>query len=65
MTGGNAGIGYATARQLARQGAHVIVACRSKERGEAAVEVRIGVAGKEEAAGKMREGWWEAGRTYM
>ncbi len=38
ITGGNAGIGKATAAELARLGAEVILACRSRERGEAAAE---------------------------
>src|ERR1043165_8151977 len=38
VTGGNTGIGYITARELARKNAHVFVASRSKERGEGAVE---------------------------
>ena len=38
ITGGNTGIGYATAKALAMLGAHVIIACRSEER---AVRVRI------------------------
>ena len=37
VTGGNAGIGYAAAVQLARDGAEVVIAARSAERGEAAV----------------------------
>ncbi|KAL6761076.1 hypothetical protein V8C86DRAFT_968708 [Haematococcus lacustris] len=36
VTGGNAGIGFATAELLAARGAHVVMACRSKERGQAA-----------------------------
>jgi NAD(P)-dependent dehydrogenase (short-subunit alcohol dehydrogenase family) len=36
VTGGNAGIGKAIARELARMRARVILACRSAERGEAA-----------------------------
>lgn len=37
VTGANAGIGYETARALASKGARVIMACRSRERGEAAL----------------------------
>lgn len=36
ITGANSGIGYVTARELARMGAAVVMVCRSKERGEAA-----------------------------
>jgi NAD(P)-dependent dehydrogenase (short-subunit alcohol dehydrogenase family) len=38
ITGGNSGIGKAAASQLAKLGASVVVAARSKERGERAVE---------------------------
>ena len=38
VTGANSGIGLETVRELARQGAHTILACRSAERGERAVE---------------------------
>ncbi|WP_229839948.1 oxidoreductase [Streptomyces roseolilacinus] len=38
VTGANSGIGYVTARELARRGAHVVLACRSRERGTDAVE---------------------------
>ncbi|KAI1893390.1 hypothetical protein AGOR_G00123240 [Albula goreensis] len=37
ITGGNTGIGKTTALDLARRGARVILACRSKQRAEAAV----------------------------
>ncbi|KAF4105108.1 dehydrogenase/reductase (SDR family) member 13 like 1 isoform X4 [Onychostoma macrolepis] len=38
VTGGNTGIGKATAAELAVRGARVILACRSKQRGEAAAQ---------------------------
>ncbi|KAL6060916.1 Dehydrogenase reductase SDR member 13 [Balamuthia mandrillaris] len=38
ITGGNAGIGFHTALDLARRNAHVILACRSPQRGAEAVE---------------------------
>lgn len=37
VTGGNAGIGLATAVGLAQQGAHVVIVSRNRERGETAV----------------------------
>ena len=41
VTGANTGIGLVTARELASRGVHVFVACRSLERGQAAVaEIR-------------------------
>ncbi|MGW8064834.1 oxidoreductase [Streptomyces ziwulingensis] len=38
VTGGNSGLGYVVARELARKGACVVLACRSEGRGSAAVE---------------------------
>lgn len=38
ITGGNAGIGYETARRLAMTGARVVLVCRNAERGEAAID---------------------------
>ncbi len=38
ITGANTGIGRVTARELARQGAHVFVACRSAERAQAVLD---------------------------
>ncbi len=38
VTGANTGIGLVTARELAAQGAHVFIACRSAERAQSALE---------------------------
>ncbi|WP_054027052.1 SDR family oxidoreductase [Bacillus sp. FJAT-28004] len=38
VTGANSGMGLATTVELAKQGAHVVMICRSKERGEQAIE---------------------------
>ncbi|MGZ3099008.1 oxidoreductase [Streptomyces sp. H62] len=38
VTGGNGGLGYVVARELARKGASVVLACRDAGRGSAAVE---------------------------
>jgi NAD(P)-dependent dehydrogenase (short-subunit alcohol dehydrogenase family) len=38
VTGANSGIGYVTARELARRGARVVLACRSEQRGALALD---------------------------
>eukprot|EP00968_Pinguiococcus_pyrenoidosus_P007695 scaffold526_cov230-Pinguiococcus_pyrenoidosus.AAC.2 len=38
ITGGNGGIGFVAAKQLALQGAHVIIGCRRVEAGEEAAK---------------------------
>lgn len=54
ITGGTAGIGLVTARELARLGAHVVIVGRNRERGSAAVEsIRS-------ATGNNRIEFWQA-----
>jgi len=45
ITGANCGIGLETARDLAKRGALIIVGCRSRQRGEAAVKEIISTSG--------------------
>ena len=41
VTGGNTGIGYETAKAIARMGARVIIACRSEERAKEVLCMQI------------------------
>jgi NAD(P)-dependent dehydrogenase (short-subunit alcohol dehydrogenase family) len=46
VTGANSGLGFHTALELARHGAHVVLAARDPERGDAAVgQVRVQAPG--------------------
>jgi len=51
ITGGNSGVGYYAAVELARRGGVVVLACRNRARGEAALQrLKVDAAGPESAA---------------
>jgi NAD(P)-dependent dehydrogenase (short-subunit alcohol dehydrogenase family) len=51
ITGANSGVGYSAAVELARRGAVVVMACRDKARGKAALaKLRVDAAGPDSAA---------------
>jgi NAD(P)-dependent dehydrogenase (short-subunit alcohol dehydrogenase family) len=50
VTGANAGIGKATALDLAQMGATVVMVCRSKQRAESALSEIVRLSGNEEVA---------------
>ena len=53
ITGANSGVGYSAAVELARRGAVIVMACRDKRRGEAALaKLRVDSAGPESAGGE-------------
>merc|ERR550519_3125995 len=50
VTGGNAGIGFETAKELAARGARVIIGCRSRARGEEAVRKIVATTGNQDVS---------------
>ncbi len=53
LTGANSGVGYSAAVELARHGGTVVMACRDKTRGEAALaKLKTDAAGPHSAAGE-------------
>ncbi len=53
ITGANSGVGYSAAVELARRGAVVLMACRDRARGEAALErLKVDAAGRFSAASR-------------
>lgn len=62
VTGANSGIGYVTALELARSNAHVVMACRDRERGAAAL-ARLQAEVPHGASSSARSIWRVSGRS--
>ncbi|MEA2123933.1 MAG: hypothetical protein QOI80_715, partial [Solirubrobacteraceae bacterium] len=65
VTGANSGLGLVTARELARAGARVVLACRNTDKGdEAAAQIRGDVAGAKVAVAKLDLGSLDSVRAF-
>ncbi len=65
VTGANSGLGLVTARELARAGARVVLACRNTAKGEdAATQIRRDVAGADISVAALDLGSLESVRTF-
>jgi NAD(P)-dependent dehydrogenase (short-subunit alcohol dehydrogenase family) len=65
VTGANSGLGFSTARELARAGATVVMACRNVQKGEAAAsEIKTAVPGARLSVAELDLGSLESVRRF-